>query len=98
MAGPRKEQILDVATRLFAERGYEGVSLQHVADAVGLGKASLFHHFANKDALYEAVFDRVITGLQEPLDAIYRQSGTFEERLDTLTVTLVRAFGSRPHV
>ncbi len=98
MQKPRKEEILEVATRLFAERGYEGVSIQDVADAVGLGKASLFHHFANKDALYEAVFDRVVTSLGEPLEAIYAQSGTFADRLDALTATLVGALGARPHL
>ena len=92
----RKEEILDVATRLFAERGYEGASMNDVAERVGMRKASLFYHFATKDALYEAVLDRLVASLQEPLEAIYSSSGSFTERLDALTRTLVETLGTRP--
>jgi TetR/AcrR family transcriptional regulator len=93
----RKEEILDVATRLFAERGYEGASMNDVAEKVGMRKASLFYHFATKDALYEAVVDRVIASLRQPLDAIYASGGSYAERLDALTHTLTEALGSRPY-
>ncbi len=54
----RKDEIVDEATRLFAERGYEGASMADLAERVGLRKASLFHHFASKDVLYAAVLER----------------------------------------
>jgi AcrR family transcriptional regulator len=49
------EGILDRAAALFARHGFEHTSLQAVADAVGLSKAGLLHHFPSKDALYAAV-------------------------------------------
>jgi AcrR family transcriptional regulator len=49
------EGILDRAAALFARHGFEHTSLQAVADAVGLSKAGLLHHFRSKDALHEAV-------------------------------------------
>jgi AcrR family transcriptional regulator len=94
---PRREEILDVATELFAERGFDGASMSDVADRVGMRKASLYYHFATKDVLYEAVIERLIVGLQAPLEAIYASDGTFEERLDLLTSTLVSTLGDRPH-
>jgi AcrR family transcriptional regulator len=93
----RSEDILEVATRLFAERGYEGVSMHDVAEKVGMGKASLFYHFASKEVLYEAVVEGVIASLEEPLSAIYASEGSFAERLDALTSTLTGALGSRPY-
>jgi AcrR family transcriptional regulator len=96
-AKPRKEEILDVATRLFAERGYEGTSMNDVAERVGMRKASLFYHFATKDALYEAVLDRLVASLQAALEAIYVSSGTFEDRLDAVTETLVTVLASHPY-
>jgi AcrR family transcriptional regulator len=96
-AKPRKEEILDVATRLFAERGYEGASMNDVAECVGMRKASLFYHFATKDALYEAVLDRLVASLQVALEAIYASSGTFPDRLDAVTEVLVDTLASHPY-
>jgi len=94
---PRKEEILDVATRLFAERGYEGTSMNDVAERVGMRKASLFYHFATKDALYEAVLERLVASLQVALEAIYVSSGTYEERLDAVTEMLVSVLASHTY-
>jgi TetR/AcrR family transcriptional regulator len=96
-AKPRKEEILDVATRLFAERGYEGASMNDVAEQVGMRKASLYYHFATKDALYEAVLERLVASLQAALEAIYVSSGTYAERLDAITETLVTVLASHPY-
>ena len=49
--------IVATATRLFADRGYHRTSLHEVAAEVGIQKASIFHHFASKDALYRAVLE-----------------------------------------
>jgi AcrR family transcriptional regulator len=55
------EGILDQAAALFARRGFAKTSVQDVADAVGLSKAGLLHHFPTKDALYEAVLGQAAT-------------------------------------
>ena len=49
------ERILGAAERLFAERGFDSVSISDVAREAGVCKANVFHHFAGKQALYEAV-------------------------------------------
>lgn len=48
------EEILDRAAALFAQHGFAQTSLKAVADAVGLSKAGLLHHYPSKEALYEA--------------------------------------------
>jgi TetR/AcrR family transcriptional regulator len=93
----RKEEILDVATRLFAERGYEGTSINDVAEKVGMRKASLFYHFATKDALYEAALERLVARVQLALEAIYASSGTYPERLDAVTDAVVTVLSSQPY-
>jgi AcrR family transcriptional regulator len=60
-------------------------------------KASLFYHFATKDALYEAVLDRLVASLQIALEAIYTSSGTYPERLDAVTDTTVSVLSSHPY-
>ena len=96
-AKTRKEEILDVATRLFAERGYEGTSINDVAARVGMRKASLFYHFATKDALYEAALERLVARVQLALEAIYASSGTYPDRLDAVTDTMVSVLSSHPY-
>jgi AcrR family transcriptional regulator len=96
-AKPRKEEILDVATRLFAERGYEGTSMNDVAERVGMRKASLFYHFATKDALYEGVLDRLVASIGSALGVVYGGEGTFDQRVDAAADTLVDVLGSHPY-
>jgi AcrR family transcriptional regulator len=48
----RKKQILEVATELFAQHGFNGVTTRQIADAAGITEAIVFRHFATKDDLY----------------------------------------------
>ena len=62
--------IVDRAAALFARHGFEQTSVQAVADAVGLSKAGLLHHFPSKDSLHEAVLAAADTLGQEALDQV----------------------------
>ncbi len=50
----RRPGILERATQLFLERRYAGTSMSAIADACGLRKASLYHHFLSEEALFTA--------------------------------------------
>lgn len=94
----RKEEILDVATSLFAEHGFEGTSMNDVAERVGMRKASLFYHFATKDALYEAVLDRIVREIGESLSAVYVGEGTLVARLERAADAVSAVVSERPFV
>ena len=64
------EGILDRAAALFARRGFAKTSLQDVADAVGLSKAGLLHHFPGKEALHQAVLAQADSLGQRVLDRV----------------------------
>jgi AcrR family transcriptional regulator len=51
MAGTRRAQILDTAARLFADRGFHGVSVAELGAACGISGPALYKHFASKDAV-----------------------------------------------
>lgn len=54
-----KDQILEVALDLFSVRGYEATSISQIADAVGLRKASLYSHFANKQDILDTLVEEL---------------------------------------
>ena len=51
--------ILDTATRLFLQKGYDETTLQDIIDATKLSKGAIYHHFASKEAILIAVVDRM---------------------------------------
>jgi AcrR family transcriptional regulator len=67
-----KERILRVAERLFAEHGYEGVSMRALAAAAGVQLALLSYYFRNKLGIYRAVFERRIKPISEQRRAALR--------------------------
>ena len=56
-------QLIAIATRMFAERGYEDTSIEAVLREAGVSRGSLYHHFASKEALFEAVAEEVETSV-----------------------------------
>ncbi len=54
-------QLIATATRMFADRGYEDTSIEAVLREAGVSRGSLYHHFASKEALFEAVAEDVET-------------------------------------
>ncbi len=54
----RREQLLDVGRRLFADKGFEGTSVEEIAAKAGVSKPVVYEHFGGKEGLYAVVVDR----------------------------------------
>src|SRR5581483_10305453 len=91
-AADRKEQILDVATPLFAQQGFQGTTTKQIAANSGVTEALIFRHFPSKEELYWAVIERKINlagpaermreRLQVPGTDMETLSGVAEEILE----------------
>lgn len=91
-----RSKILDVSEALFARKGYSGVGLREVAQNVGLGKSSLFHHFATKLDLYREVLARVLERLEVGLAPAFQSDRGPAERLDLAIDALVDVLAEHP--
>lgn len=74
-------RIVAAATQLFADRGFDPVSVQAVADAAGVCKANVFHHFGSKEGLYLAVLRRARDVADPHVDALEHGNGPIPTRL-----------------
>lgn len=80
----REAQLLAIARKLFAQKGYDATSLRDIAEAAQITKAALYYYFPNKDALYERV-------VIESMAALLHEVQTAVARVHTPTEK-VRAF------
>jgi AcrR family transcriptional regulator len=59
----RREQLLDIGRTLFAERGFDGTSIEEIAAHAEVSKPVVYEHFGGKEGLYAVVVDREVRGL-----------------------------------
>jgi AcrR family transcriptional regulator len=64
----RRAQILEAATRAFAEHGFPRTDVQVIADTLGIGKGTIYRYFGTKEELFLAAVDRGMLLLQENID------------------------------
>jgi AcrR family transcriptional regulator len=73
-----RQRLIEVATELFADRGYEATSIEAVLERAGVSRGSLYHHFSGKDRLFEAVVEAVHARVGEATLAAATASGETE--------------------
>lgn len=96
-AGGTRDRILDVAEALFASRGYAGAAIRDIAREAQLTPASLYNHFAGKQALYEAVLERGVRPLIELLGGLPELDDTAEGTRKIIH-TIMLHLATRPHL
>jgi TetR/AcrR family transcriptional regulator, cholesterol catabolism regulator len=65
----RRQQLLDVAARLFRERGYHVTSMRDIAREVGMLSGSIYYHFSSKEEMLLAVYEEGLRHIAERVDA-----------------------------
>ena len=90
----RREELLAVATKLFAARGYHGTRMDDVADVIGLNKATVYHYYASKSLI---LFDIYRQAAEGTLAAVHDDpSWTAREALYQYTIRLLTGIASDP--
>ena len=86
-------QLIAIATRMFAEHGYEDTSIEAVLREAGVSRGSLYHHFPSKEALFEAVAEEVETSVGAQTVAAASESEGAVEALRAGFVAWIRLAG-----
>ena len=81
----RRQEVVDTAARVFAERGYEATSIDDLVRATGLTRGGLYHYTASKQELLFSILDELIDPLLERARAIVSEPGSPETHLREVT-------------
>src|SRR6476620_961424 len=90
MTGPqRREQLLEVGRKLFADKGFEGTSVEEIAAKAGVSKPVVYEHFGGKEGLYAVVVDREIRTLVDGINVALRVETTSRGLLEAAALALL---------
>jgi AcrR family transcriptional regulator len=93
------ETVLERIVELFNERGFDGTSMEDLAQHVGITKSAIYHHVASKDALLGLALDRALSGLEEAASEVRTMDGPAVDRLESLVRRSVEVLVERlPYV
>jgi AcrR family transcriptional regulator len=90
----QREMILDRAAEMFARGGYPGTSMNQVAEACGLSKATLYHYYRDKYELLVSIADGHVTRLRAIVDEALAEESTPEGRMRALIRRLVEEYAN----
>ncbi|GAB3493597.1 TetR/AcrR family transcriptional regulator [Nocardiopsis coralliicola] len=79
--GPVPRRLLAVATRLFAEKGFDRTSVQEIVTAAEVTKGAMYHYFDSKDDLLAEVYARVLRMQMQRLEEIAAEGGPVADRV-----------------
>ena len=90
MTGPqRRSQLIEVGRRLFAEKGFEGTTVEEIAATAGVSKPVLYEHFGGKEGLYAVVVDREIQALLGQMTEALQPGGHARALLEAAAMALL---------
>lgn len=91
MTGPqRRQQLIEVGRALFAERGFEGTSVEEISVSAGVSKPVIYEHFGGKEGLYAVVVDREIQALLGQITtALQEHEGNAHALLEAAALALL---------
>lgn len=85
----RREQLLRVGRRLFAEKGFDGTSVEEIAAKANVSKPVVYEHFGGKEGLYAVVVDREIHTLLDGIEAALTVGATSRGMLEAAALALL---------
>jgi AcrR family transcriptional regulator len=89
-----REDVLAAAAKVFSERGYHGASMQDVANAAGMQKASLYHHVGQKEDLLFAIHEKMMDELNDQTMPVLSSSRSPAEKIREVIAVALEFIGA----
>jgi AcrR family transcriptional regulator len=90
LAGAVEKRILEAARKVFLDRGFEGASIEEIAEAARSGKPTIYARFPGKEALFTAVVTQSVAANIARIQASRPTGATIEERLENLGAAILQ--------
>jgi AcrR family transcriptional regulator len=91
-----RDHILVSAAQVFCQKGYNGASMADIAEAVGLQKATLYHHFGSKQEILAELLDRAMAIVTENMAQVMQLDSPPDEKLKIAMRTYLRVLCEQP--
>ena len=93
----RREQLLAIAARLFAEKGFKNTTVRDIADAAGILSGSLYHHFDSKESMVDEILSTFQAALFGEYDEILASGEDARTKLERAVRVSFEAIDQHPH-
>jgi AcrR family transcriptional regulator len=93
--GGLSEQILNVATDLFVQKGYHGLSMREIAEALGVTKAAIYYHYKDKEELFYAILIKNLEEMGVVLDRVCSAPVSASEKINQFVHFVLGQAGSQ---
>ncbi|MGN0201554.1 MAG: TetR/AcrR family transcriptional regulator [Candidatus Cryptobacteroides sp.] len=91
-------RILEAATEVFLERGYEGTNMTLIAEAAGIGRPALYYYYRSKDRIFSEIFGNLVTSFIPGILEILRKDSPIEERIEELVDAYFEQLSRNPRL
>lgn len=91
-----RDHILESAAEVFSLKGYNGASMADIAEAVGLQKATLYHHFGSKQEILAELLDRAMSIVTGNMAQVLQMESSPDEKLKTAIRTYLQVLCEQP--
>jgi AcrR family transcriptional regulator len=93
-----REGILEAAARIFSEKGFHATSMQDIAEAVNLQKASLYYHFSSKQEILSDILDHALDLINDRLELVLSQPLSPDEKLRRAMISYLQTIAENQNL
>lgn len=85
-----KRKIFEASMKLFAEKGYDGTSIEEITETVGVAKGTLYYHFSSKEEIFNFLIEEGIKLLQNSIDIKTSKLNNYIDKIKAIVLIQIK--------